>query len=579
MRFFYYSKLNLTKNSAFICLLELFVELLTNRGVAYKLVRPISRQLLGIRAISSGFLFFYIICFAFTTNLLAQSASVQVVNLSTALSSLDVYARGEKVVNGLGPNKATMAEQWNVLGVISVAVARGGSSSAAQQMVAQSVMLQPSSINLIVLQDDPDAVNAVKITVFKDLRAQPKDAKTSAVDFMQASDRLPKMHIVIRDGAMVVNNLGVDQVARVDAMPFADNFLDIKNAATNDLIGTYRLSLQATEGSVNRIVMTGNPSTPESLKMFSIFKDGFVLPLDVAPVSRVQYVNGMNATVDIFKNGTRFADNAARGSALAYKYIPSGVPINIAVSSDLNTSTNGPLPAYGMNTYTFVNMTTYSAVSAGELNSTTYPPTMFLKDGLRERALDTNRVELMVFNGLSQRSGINITIDTDNRLPVLPYGGFSNYISLSAASHQFRIVTDEGTVLIAPFERDMRRLKGKAVFLYCIWNAMRRAELWMAEADGTSVNLSGLVSTKDFGNPYNIVCYPTLATHNLNVQKDSEERLRYTLYDMHGKTLKQGILNERLESITLEGISTGSYFMSITGSNFTQNFKFIKCDQ
>ena len=73
--------------------------------------------------------------------------------------------------------------------------------------------------------------------------------------------------------------------------------------------------------------------------------------------------------------------------------------------------------------------------------------------------------------------------------------------------------------------------------------------------------------------------YPNPTTHFLKLEVGSEdlENLSYQLYDMQGKVIENKKVDSNTTHISLEGQSTGTYFLSVVKDNqIVKTFKVIK---
>lgn len=425
---------------------------------------------------------------------------VQIIHLSNdvSLASIDIYVNGDKWFEDVLLEHATQFLEY-LPQSHSFAFAPSSSSSVAEAIYSTTQTLEENKVYTFILFGELNsATSPLQVYIDASALSSVSDPNQTAVGFTHFAQGQDPINMVLRDGPMIVSALSFSNFSPAIILSSDEHYLDAKydNGVAN-LIGTYRLSLQSFGGSALRVI--GLPSNiPNSpMRFIAVQVDGLVLPLDLSPLGRVQYANALDITVDIFKNGTRFSENAASGGAMPYKNIPADILISIGISPFDNINVNTPLEPYGISEFTFENMKVYSAVSAGKIGAAEFPPSMFIEEGSKERAADTSTVEIKWFNGMYLHTPLDISINGASAVNGLSYSDFSDYVVV--AENQADIVVrrqQDGAEIISGCVFDLSASKGATLLYFLLYNSEGRPELWAAMKDGSSQKVCDAVSVQ-----------------------------------------------------------------------------------
>lgn len=520
----------------------------------------------------------------------AQTTQVQFIHAAegSLLDTVDVYVNQVLIVNDLARGYASgflddLPAQTGF--PLQIALAPANSTSAADGFFAQSVFYLDGGLTMVAFVGDL-ASSGTPLQCAVDVYAQKVSSDTSktAVSFLHAATGAGAVDAVLREGGMVFGNLGYAQFTPYLNLKPDDLFLDVKASGTSNILSTYRIFTSPYKGQAFRVVATGNMSSAASLRMFAVYSDGFVAPVDFAPVARVQYLNSLADTVDVYKNGTKFSNDAAPGAAMPYKYIPAGYPINISVSP--YNSINGLNP-FAKSVFTFENMKTYTAVSAGVRGDTLLPVNMFFHEASREKAIDTNSVSLLFFQGNPYWPKVDVRATGFNNLfSEVAYGSFKGYYHYKVASGPLKIqVYEFGTTnMIRDFANiDLSAYKGQSLTLFTKQGAQAGStELWAAKADGKTVMLAGSVSADDLPvEQLGALVFPNPAASLLYVSLPQVKEglsVHYKIVDISGRVLVQGekdiFASDEKIQLDVSGLIAGVYFLNLGTSKATQTIHF-----
>jgi hypothetical protein len=92
----------------------------------------------------------------------------------------------------------------------------------------------------------------------------------------------------------------------------------------------------------------------------------------------------------------------------------------------------------------------------------------------------------------------------------------------------------------------------------------------------TKITVTNISSTENLN--FRITVYPNPASDILYVQYDDKSaEFKYSLYNISGEIIKNGIIQDRNTPIDLQNINTGTFFLKIIdNTGITQTFKIIK---
>jgi hypothetical protein len=549
-------------------------------------VLPAASGLLHFTGIGLGSLLFSLLLIS-TGSVYGQQTRIQVINLSTDtnLSTVDVYLNTIKQFEDIPTETATPFINVSPGSTLLLSAAPGISNTHTEALLSATVFLSPDKSYVVALHgDNGTAGYPIQFSIDSSAYATSPDTSRVGVGFCHFAQGQEAINIVLRDGPMIVSNLGFGQFAPGVTLPDTEHYLDVKYTdGLANLIGTYRLSLQSYKGDALKVVaLTSNiPFTP-ALRFVAVRTDGFTFSLDVAPLAKVQYINASPDTVDVFKNGTRFSDNAAQGTAMPYKNIPAELPINIGVSPYLNTAVNVPLPPHGNFSFTFENMKKYAAVTTRGQANQSEPMSMFFAEGFRETANDTNKVDLRVFNASKQYASLTLVTGADTLAAALPFGNFSDYKTLPPVLHTFVVKDDAGTV-VRSCAFDLAAYKGLSLNITLIPET-QGIGIGVAKPDGQTARMCDASSVTTINTLDNIRLMPNPSSDRVRVTaKLATPRLGLSIISPEGRLLlHQDFENPGPDfdhSLDISRCPAGIYFIRIIngqGQSFTSKLQIIR---
>jgi len=287
----------------------------------------------------------------------------------------------------------------------------------------------------------------------------------------------------------------------------------------------------------------------------------------------VQFINALTSPIDIFKNGTRFADNAASGSAMEYKFIPAALVMNIAICDQNSLTANSPL---SVTPFTFQNMVSYTAVAGG----TMLAPSMFLHHSSREVATDANAVEILFFNGISSFPLVDVTNASGAVVfDHTAYGTYSDYLATYENKETFTIRDVMTGNPIAAFTADqLDTLKGKAITML-LRMVGGTPSVFIADAAGTTTVLpAATVSTSALASGADLVMGSNVVREAITLYAQAPMSFGYSIHNMTGQVMNIGQVDgQSTTSVLVSDLPAGMYLLHIANSKGdVLNFKFIK---
>lgn len=526
----------------------------------------------------SKFIFVSLVVLFTSTQSAAQVASFQFVNTSEMLTA-DIYVNGVLLADNLSAGTAT--PYLELTGAEThIALAPAGSLSVADSLITAVVNSVSGEYYSIVVLDD---AGQPKLKIFSGLKSNSNSPDSIDMAFLHAAPGVPALNVVIREtGTMVVGDLPFGGVSVYSSYLPGDYYFDVKDAATASIISTYRIATQANEGDALSVIITGSSTSSTSLKLWLVSPDdGFVHPVDFAPIARVHYINVASETLDIYKNGTIFSNDATPGLAMPYKNIPADLPMSIAFCPAISTN---PSNAYGFSAFTFENNKTYVAVSSGVVNSALYPLTMSFWDGAQEASTDANKTSVLFFNGSHLHPTLKIQEAGTEIFAYTDYTHFDGYKVLSGSVHTLDIV-DSGNNLLGSFTLSLDTLFGKSITLYSRNSEVNGGlELWMTTAQGYYHRLyPATVKVADFTTPlskYHVFPNPLGEAALLYFKADGQQGLvhQYQLCDLTGSIIHEGdVSSDGSGVLDLNGLGCGIYFLHLKAPNQQKlTFKIIR---
>jgi hypothetical protein len=485
------------------------------------------------------------------------------VNSNPFLTSLDVYVNGNLFADDLTYGSASIFLEVPPLSSTTVTVAPKNSNTAADGFYSQVCDFSaPDGRFMVVFTGESgNTSQPFQLVLKSDIKLEASDPTTTELMFVHATQSVGGLDVVLRSGPMILGNLEFKQSSGYLAIAAIEQYIDVKATGTSDIISTYRLSLNVEQGRAFVIVISGDASTATALKLVAVYNDGVEIPIDYAPVARVQYINALQDSVDIFKNGSRFADDVSQGHALMYKYIPAGIVMNIAITNQNSINSQNPISS---TPFTFGNMTSYTAVSAGTMDS----PVMMFAPMARERAQVDGTVDIRCFNADYQSTDWTVQVlNGTNSFGATSYGGVSEYATFDPVPLSVQVSSADGSRSYTSEQLDLVAKTGQSLTLLVTpsENANSAPQLWLIGADAVSTKVVlQPVSSQTIVNSDALLVFPNPVQERLFIKTERVlPTLDFRIFDQQGKAIKTGIILPESGFIDVSALSQGSYYIQL----------------
>jgi Secretion system C-terminal sorting domain/Domain of unknown function (DUF4397) len=515
-----------------------------------------------------------------------NSARIQFANIAAASAwdTVDIYAGSTLLVNDLAFEKATNFLTVTLPFVNRLTITPGN----LMKVLAQVDVSLSANRNYAITLYEKGTTAAPELAAHVDETAltAPVASNAAEVRFVHLSPRVPALDMVMRDPMfMFVSGLRFENQTLYVSLNPVEYYFEVKEAGTTNILSTNRLSLQAYRGSVVRVLTYGNATTPRDLKMLAILANGSTFTVDYAPVARVQYINTLVDTVDIYKNNSLFADNARYGSAMPYKNVPALTDIRVAVSNWRNAN---PLstPPFGTFPIVFENGKTYMAVSGGERSNASAPLNMFFCNYARETTRDANMAGVLFFNGAFNAGTLNVvpTASTTAWFQNVAYGRFSEfYQEMQPINHRLRLMSGSSTLL--EFSLNLDSLRGRTITLYATQRPdgnRSGLDIWAAMPNGTTARLAGTTAENTVLPESGVAVYPNPAQAilNMDITLKSAAIVSCQIINVLGQlinlqNLGQQSAGRQIYNIDVTDLVTGTYYIRINAGHDVVTKPFI----
>lgn len=289
----------------------------------------------------------------------------------------------------------------------------------------------------------------------------------------------------------LVSSLSFGQFTNYINFFAAKSDLALSAAGSTSTIASFRADLSSLSGRAATVFASGFLSQSPVLGLFAALPDGTVLALPATPNARIQIIHDAPApVVDIYVGNTRLIDNFEFRKATPFINIPADRNIVVKVAAESSNSSADAFASFPLNLATGG---TYLAIAAG-LPGTTGPTAfnLFVKSGARENGSGGN-VAITVFQGITDAGVVDVDalFETDNLVSNLPFGGFSDYLSLSPAKYDLALQPAGSNFHTASFLANLEGLPDFAatVFASGFISQNPSAGLYAALPDGTVLEL------------------------------------------------------------------------------------------
>jgi hypothetical protein len=210
-----------------------------------------------------------------------------------------------------------------------------------------------------------------------------------------------------------------------------------------------------------------------------------------AQSARLQVIhNSPDPVVDVYVNGVITLNDFAFRTATPFIDVPAGVLLTLSVAPASSTSVADAIANFDV---TLDAGKTYVVAASGIVGNATTPFTLYANGDARESAVAGNKVDISILHGAPDAPNVDIdaVLLANNVVTDLPYGTFTNYLSLDPGKYDFAIRAAGSPGVVASYRADLSGLAGQSatVFASGLLSGTPGFGLYAALADGTVIAL------------------------------------------------------------------------------------------
>ncbi len=546
-----------------------------------------------------------------------EFAKVQVVHncADPAASIVDVYIDGAKALDDFAFRAATPFIDLLAGVNHSIAVAPSNSSSVGDAIATFNNINLAANGKYVVLASgvvgsgfsaNPDGKNTgfdLKIIA----NAQTAATNASKVDFaiFHGVTDAPGVDVKVTGGPTLVTNAQYGDATAYIAVDPTWYPIDIYATGGTVPVARYVADLSALTGGAAVVFASGflapvlNNNGP-AFGLYAVLADGTVVALPVQQNASVQVFHNCAdpaaSSVDVYVDGAKAIDDFAFRTATPFINLLAGVNHSIAVAP-ANSSSVGDAIA----TFNNINLAAngkYAVIASGvvgtgfAINPDAASISFDLKaiGNAQTAAADTNKVELMVFHGVTDAPTVDIKVSGGPTIVNdASYGDNTPYLAVDPASYNLEIQDASGAVTLVTYVADVTTLKGASGIVLASGflnpssnNNGPAFGLFLAlPAGGNFIALPAFTSISNISEGLRMNMFPNPSNGMLNFSFDAKETGRVTIdiTDLSGRVVKE-IYNNTVSGIqtitaNLSELSNGMYVARVTSKGVTTGNRIV----
>lgn len=556
----------------------------------------------------------------------AQTASLQVIHncADAAAATVDIYAGNTLLINDLSFRNASPTFTNISAGVnIVVGVAPGTSTSSSQSIATFTVNFAANSRNIVVANGivsptgytPGSSTRPFTLSTFSlGLAAAPSSTVTSLLVHHGSTDA-PTVDIVAPFTGtnpvapnILVNNASYGAFAGYLNLPTANYKIQVRDQNSENVVAEYSAPLQTlgVGGAALTVIASGflTPSNNSNGPGFGLWvattAGGSLIPLPSTTITstRLQAIHNcadlLASQVDVYMQsaatGTasfRLIDNFAFRTASPYIDVPVGQTVSLFIAPSTSTSS---AQAIATLTYNLASTSKYQLIASGIVSPAGYTPSsatapfnLIANANVRERSLNANNTDVLVFHGSTDAPIVGVSAQGVG--PVvsnIAYGQFNStgYLNLPsntpAGNYTLHLTNAAVTTTLASYSAPLNTLGTTGLGLTVLASGFLNPSvnsngpafgLWAAlPAGGNLVQLpvlSGL-SVKETALNQFISTYPNPATETFFIKNTSDKNGSVKLIDLTGKVIATQTLGEGVSTLNVANLTSGVYFVEIS---------------
>ncbi|MEO7177085.1 MAG: DUF4397 domain-containing protein [Saprospiraceae bacterium] len=274
---------------------------------------------------------------------------------------------------------------------------------------------------------------------------------------------LPGIKIKGRKSGVWTNNLQYSETVAYQSFDAVADYLDITEASSQDLVGTYDMALQQYPGQSIVIFMSGVYSGSPDLGLYGAFADGSVIEFQSLSLARLQIFNNSKDTLtDLYLGDSLWISNFNFAKGSNYIDLPADSLLQFGFAPAGSTSSAGIQAVFPI---TLEKDSIYQWISSGSLGDLSDPLALYLSKS-RILSLENDQTDLRFFQGIAGSSAVDVAMHNSLLLlSDLEYTNYSEYLSLSSSQALFDIKDHNTQEILGTFEANLGSWQGQAITL------------------------------------------------------------------------------------------------------------------
>jgi hypothetical protein len=421
----------------------------------------------------------------------SPTARLQVIHNSPS-PTVDVYANGGLLLDNFVYRTATPFIDVTADALINIGVALETSASVNDTLVNFPVTFEEGKTYVVTASGIVGNL-ATPFTLIANDMGREAAVDNSKVDFavLHGATDAPAVDVDAAGVGNLVSNLSYGEFTGYLSADPASYTLVVRPAGQPDVVGRFTADLSGLQGGAAYVFASGLLAGSPDFGLFAALPNGDVVEFPVfVPTARLQVIhNSPSPTVDVYANGGLLLDNFVYRTATPFIDVPAEVLINLGVALETSASVNDTLVNFPV---IFEEGKTYVVTASGIVGDLVTPFTLIVNDGGREASADVSVVDISVLHGATNAPAVDVDeLLTGNVVANLPYGSFTDYLSLPPALYDFGIRAAGSSPVLAAFRADLSALGGGAatVFASGLLGGTPAFGLFAALPDGTVLEL------------------------------------------------------------------------------------------
>ncbi len=561
--------------------------------------RTLSLTLLGASALAAS-------------PLAAQTARLQVIHNCADLNAavVDVYVNGLPAISDFGFRTASPFIDVPAGIPLTVAVAPGNSSSAAEAIFSQDILLADGGSYIAVASGtvSPSGYSPATpftLEIFDGAREAAQGPGTDVLVLHGATDA-PTVDVF---ESAVVSTTIVDDASYGDfagylELPTVDFTLQVRTADNSAIVAAYSAPLQTLglQGAALTVLASGflNPANNSNGPAFGLWvalpAGGPLveLPSAAIPTARLQAIHNSAdlaaATVDVYLNGGLLVDNFAFRTATPFVDVQAGVDLTLSIAPANSTNVGDAIANFN---YNLPAGGSFILVANGIVSPSGYSPAtpfdIYVQGGAREAATSgATNTDILVFHGCTDAPTVDVyesAVVNATLVDDISYGEFDGYLEVPTLDFTLQVRTADNTTTVASYSAPLSTLglDGAAItvlasgFLAPVNNSNGPAfGLWVAlPAGGPLVQLPVVTGLQEeVGVVTRTSAWPNPASEQLTVQLDAVNITiaDVELLDAMGRVVRSLPSSNLVQGSTqlfidVQDLAAGTYTLRIVGAD------------